>query len=152
MPPTNFEAFMYTASRALACEKKGSFSDARTTSPHMLEYLRYDMPAMRQYACEARGRIFFLVSGATFANLQHGGNGVCKHEEPGGREVARGDRRRGGREAAGSIPGARGGGSRASRPFADAGKPGGDLRNAPRLPIEPRTSLVVPVVDGALPV
>ena len=80
MPPTNFEAFMYTASRALACEKKGSFSDARTTSPHMLEYFRYDMPAMRQYACEVR-RIFFLVSGESFGGTCTG-NGVRKTQEP----------------------------------------------------------------------
>lgn len=76
MPPTNFEAFMYTASRALACEKKGSFSDARTTSPHMLEYFRYDIPAMRQYACEARRGGYFLPSARPRKN------GVCKHEKP----------------------------------------------------------------------
>ena len=50
-PWTNFEAFMYTASLAFALVKKGSFNEARTTSPHMLLYFKYDMPAMRQYAC-----------------------------------------------------------------------------------------------------
>ena len=41
--------------------KKGSLRDARTTSAHMLEYLRYDIPAMRQYACRAiEGRGYFF--------------------------------------------------------------------------------------------
>ena len=50
-PFVNFVAFMYTASRILALEKKGSFRELLTTSAHMLLYFRYDMPAMRQYAC-----------------------------------------------------------------------------------------------------
>ena len=49
----------------LGLREEGPFSDARTTSPHMLEYFRYDIPAMRQYACEARrGGYFFTVSEA----------------------------------------------------------------------------------------
>lgn len=75
-------------------------------------------------------------------------NGVCKHGGDGGR----GDRRRGGLEAAGSIPGARGSGSRASRPRADDAKPGHDRRNAPRLRSSPERHPVVPVADGAFPV
>lgn len=147
MPPTNFEAFMYTASRALAFEKKGSFSDARTTSPHMLEYFRYDIPAMRQYACEARRGGYFLPS------ARPGKNGVCKHEKPrrarwwpGGSTT----RRSGGRgvdpgcargwiarlatvRGRGEAPGATGGTPRASRS-------------------SPERHPVVPVVDGAFPV
>ena len=34
------------------CVKNGSFNDARTTSAQLLAYLRYDMPAMRQYCAE----------------------------------------------------------------------------------------------------
>jgi len=52
-PFVNFVAFMYTASRTLALEKKGSFRELLTTSAHMLLYFRYDMPAMRQYAVAA---------------------------------------------------------------------------------------------------
>ena len=34
--------------RRLTLVRKGSFRHPRTTSAHMLEYLRYDIPAMRQ--------------------------------------------------------------------------------------------------------
>ena len=146
MPPTNFEAFMYTASRALACEKKGSFSDARTTSPHMLEYFRYDIPAMRQYACEARRGGYFLPSARPRKN------GVCKHEKPrrarwwlGGSTT----RRSGGR---GVDPGCARGWIARLATARGRREAGARPEERPAPPIEPERHPVVPVADGAFPV
>lgn len=48
LPSVHLTDLKYTASRGFALVRKGSFRHPRTTSAHMLEYLRYDIPAMRQ--------------------------------------------------------------------------------------------------------
>lgn len=65
--------------------KKGSLRDARTTSAHMLEYLRYDIPAMRQYACEGRSRGEDIFS----ATGRAGGNGRARAGAERGEREAR---------------------------------------------------------------
>ena len=149
LPPTNFEAFMYTASRAWPARRRAP-SATRGPPPRRTCWSISGTTYQRCASTPAKrgGGGYFLPSARPRKN------GVCKHEKPrrarwwlGGSTT----RRSGGR---GVDPGcARGGGSRASRPFADAAKPGGDRRNAPRLPDRARARHpVVPVVDGAFPV